>query len=147
MPKFNPKQAQIYIQTLQNVLTNTEDTATRVSPFFTKLDDAKEAGQIADIPAAEFAEIKAEFEDALANYKANAAQLNAASAPVRLLGVHKSLATAYTKYAEATQLMADAVVVADQSVDADKYAQSEEEQGIYLEKIHAAVAKIMNANL
>ncbi len=43
--------------------------------------------------------------------------------------------------------MADAVVVADQSVDADKYAQSEEEQGIYLEKIHAAVAKIMNANL
>ncbi|MGX7041905.1 chemotaxis protein [Leuconostoc holzapfelii] len=147
MPKFNPKQAQMYVQTLQNVLTNTEDTATRVTPFFTKLDDAKAAGKIAEIPAAEFAEIKAEFEDAVASYQANAAKLNAASAPVRLLGVHKSLASAYAKYADATQLMADAVVVSDQSVADDKYAQSEEEQGIYLEKIHAAVAKIMNANM
>ena len=147
MPKFNPKQAQVYVQTLQNVLTQTEDTATRVTPFFTKLDDAKEAGKIDEIPAAEFAEIKAEFEDAVASYQANAAKLRAASAPVRLLGVHKSLTSAYSKYADATQLMADAVVVSDQSVAADKYAQSEEEQDIYLEKIHAAVAKIMNANM
>ena len=117
MAKFNPKQAQIYIQTLQNVLTNTEETATRVTPFFTKLDDAKQADKIAEIPTAEFAEIKAEFEDTVENYKNNATQLTSASAPIRLLGVHKSLTSAYVKYAEATQLMADAVFVADRKID------------------------------
>ena len=145
MVKFNPKQGQIYVKTLQDVLTNTEEIANRVTPFFTKLDDAKEADKISEIPSAEFAEIKAEFEDAVASYKANASKLNAASAPVRLLGVHKSLASAYTKYAAATEIMADAVNVTNQSVDSEKYAHSEEEQGIYLEKIHAAVSKIMNS--
>ncbi|ETJ00585.1 MAG: hypothetical protein Q611_LSC00045G0002 [Leuconostoc sp. DORA_2] len=145
MAKFNPKQAQIYIQTLQSVLTNTEDTATRVTPFFTKLDDAKAADKISEIPAAEFAEIKAEFEDAVASYQSNAQQLAKASAPVRLLGVHKTLSAAYTKYAEATQLMSEAVIVAGQAVDNDKYAKSEADQAVYLEKIHAAVGKIMNS--
>ncbi|WP_294973841.1 chemotaxis protein [uncultured Leuconostoc sp.] len=147
MAKFNPKQAQMYIQTLQNVLTNTEETATRVTPFFTKLDDAKQADKVAEIPTAEFAEIKAEFEDTVENYKNNATQLTAASAPIRLLGVHKSLTSAYVKYAEATQLMADAVIVADQTIDAQKYEKSEQDQSVYLEKIHTAVAKIMNSGM
>ncbi|MGO1224528.1 MAG: chemotaxis protein, partial [Leuconostoc falkenbergense] len=42
MAKFNPKQAQVYVQTLQQVLTATQETADRVTPFFTKLDDAKQ---------------------------------------------------------------------------------------------------------
>ncbi|CAM3094990.1 chemotaxis protein [Leuconostoc rapi] len=147
MAKFNPKQAQIYIQTLQNVLTNTEETAERVTPFFTKLDDAKQADKISDIPTAEFAEIKAEFEDTVENYKQNAAQLNTASAPIRLLGIHKSLVSAYQNYAEATALMADAVVVANHAIDNDKYEKSENDQAIYLEKIHAAVSKIMTTSM
>lgn len=147
MAKFNPKQAQIYIQTLQNVLTNTEETAERVTPFFTKLDDAKQADKISDIPTAEFAEIKAEFEDTVENYKKNAMQLNMASAPIRLLGIHKSLVSAYQKYAEATALMAEAVDVASHDVDNSKYEKSENDQAIYLEKIHAAVSKIMTTSL
>ncbi|ADG41065.1 MULTISPECIES: hypothetical protein [Leuconostoc] len=147
MAKFNPKQAQIYIQTLQNVLTNTEETAERVTPFFTKLDDAKQADKVSEIPTAEFAEIKAEFEDTVASYKQNADQLNAASAPIRLLGIHKSLTSAYQKYAEATALMADAVVVTSHTIDNDKYEKSESDQAIYLEKIHAAVSKIMTTSM
>ncbi|HAV53105.1 MAG TPA: chemotaxis protein, partial [Leuconostoc mesenteroides] len=117
MAKFNPKQAQVYVQTLQEVLTITQDTADRVAPFFTKLDDAKEANAVADIPAAEFAEIKAEFEDAVAAYQKNAQILNTVQAPVRLLGLHKSLAKNYSAYAGATNMMSEALNVADQTVD------------------------------
>lgn len=143
MVKFNPKQAQVYVQTLQEVLTITQDTADRVAPFFTKLDDAKEANAVADIPAAEFAEIKAEFEDAVAAYQKNAQILNTVQAPVRLLGLHKSLAKNYSAYARATNMMSEALNVADQTVDDVLYVKSEEDQELYLGKIQANVSKIM----
>ncbi|WP_349515511.1 chemotaxis protein [Leuconostoc suionicum] len=143
MAKFNPKQAQVYVQTLQEVLTITQDTADRVAPFFTKLDDAKEANTVADIPAAEFAEIKAEFEDAVAAYQKNAQILNTVQAPVRLLGLHKSLAKNYSAYAEATNMMSDALNVTNQTVDDVLYVKSEEDQELYLGKIQANVSKIM----
>ncbi|MBE4728020.1 chemotaxis protein [Leuconostoc suionicum] len=143
MAKFNPKQAQVYVQTLQEVLTITQDTAERVAPFFTKLDDAKETNAVADIPAAEFAEIKAEFEDAVAAYQKNAQILNTVQAPVRLLGLHKSLAKNYSAYAEATNMMSDALNVTDQTVDDALYVKSEEDQELYLGKIQANVSKIM----
>lgn len=41
--------------------------------------------------------------------------------------------------------MSEAVIVAGQAVDNDKYAKSEADQAVYLEKIHAAVGKIMNS--
>lgn len=143
MAKFNPKQAQVYVQTLQEVLTITQDTADRVAPFFTKLDDAKEANAVADIPAAEFAEIKAEFEDAVAAYQKNAQILNTVQTPVRLLGLHKSLAKNYSAYAEATDMMSKALNVANQTVDDALYVKSEEDQELYLGKIQANVSKIM----
>ncbi|MGX4592712.1 chemotaxis protein [Leuconostoc sp. JNUCC 76] len=143
MAKFNPKQAQVYVQTLQEVLTITQDTADRVAPFFTKLDDAKETNSVADIPAAEFAEIKAEFEDAVAAYQKNAQILNTVQAPVRLLGLHKSLAKNYSAYAEATNMMSEALNVADQTVNDALYVKSEEDQELYLGKIQANVSKIM----
>lgn len=143
MAKFNPKQAQVYVQTLQEVLTITQDTADRVAPFFTKLDDAKETNAVADIPAAEFAEIKAEFEDAVAAYQKNAQILNTVQAPVRLLGLHKSLAKNYSAYAEATNMMSEALNVADQTVNDALYVKSEEDQELYLGKIQANVSKIM----
>ncbi len=143
MAKFNPKQAQVYVQTLQEVLTITQDTADRVAPFFTKLDDAKEANAVANIPAAEFAEIKAEFEDAVAAYQKNAQILNTVQAPVRLMGLHKSLAKNYSAYAGATNMMSEALNVADQTVDDVLYVKSEEDQELYLGKIQANVSKIM----
>ena len=136
MAKFNPKQAQVYVQTLQEVLTITQDTADRVAPFFTKLDDAKEANAVADIPAAE-------FEDAVAAYQKNAQILNAVQAPVRLLGLHKSLAKNYSAYAGATNMMCEALNVAYQTVDDVLYVKSEEDQELYLGKIQANVSKIL----
>ncbi|GMA69502.1 hypothetical protein GCM10025879_07480 [Leuconostoc litchii] len=143
MAKFNPKQAQIYVQTLQQVLTTTQDTADRVAPFFTKLDDAKEDNAIVDMPVAEFSEIKAEFEDAVVAYQENARILNNVQAPIRLLGLHKSLAKNYTAYAEATKMMSDALNTTNQTVDDALYVKSEEDQELYLGKIQANVSKIM----
>ena len=147
MAKFNPKQAQVYVQTLQQVLTATQEAADRVAPFFTKLDDAKQENKVTDIPAAEFAEIKAEFEDAVTSYQENAARLNAAQAPIRILGVHKSLAKNYELYAQATALMSDSLNVADQTIDDDKYEQSEADQAQYLNKVQTNVSKIMTSQM
>ena len=43
--------------------------------------------------------------------------------------------------------MADAVIVADRKIDVQKYEKSEQDQSVYLEKIHTAVAKIMNSSM
>ncbi|MBS9336371.1 chemotaxis protein [Fructobacillus papyrifericola] len=145
MAKFNPKQMQYYVTTLQDVLTNTQETADHVSPFFVKLDEAKEAGKVKDMAKAEFGEIKAEFDDAVSAYQANAKTLAAVQVPVRFMGVHKTLAKAYADYAEATKMMADALNEKDQSIDEAAFAQSEKDQETYLTKIQAQVSKIFGA--
>ncbi|GAP02955.1 methyl-accepting chemotaxis protein [Fructobacillus pseudoficulneus] len=142
MAKFNPKQLQYYLQALQEVLTKTQEAADHVSPFFVKLDEAKEKGTVADMAKADFAEIKAEFDDVVAIYQANAKTLAGLTVPVRFLGAHKTLAKAYQDYADATQMMADAVILDGQKIDDDKFAQSEADQETYLNKVQAQVGKI-----
>ena len=143
MPKFNPKQIQIYAQTLQDVLENAENAAERVAPYFTKLRDAIDANTVADMPAAEFAEIKSEFDDAVAVYADNAAKLAAAQAPIRAIGVHKSLTANYQAYFEATKAMADAVKIDGQSVDMVPFEKSEDDQEVLSGKINTNVTKLL----
>lgn len=145
MAKFNPKQLEYYVTTLQDVLTKTQETADHVSPFFVKLDEAKEAGKLADMEKADFVEIKAEFDDAVENYQANAKTLAALQVPVRFMGVHKTLAKAYADYANATQMMADSLNEKDQSINEADFKQSEEDQATFLNKIQAQVSKIFGA--
>ncbi|GAO99790.1 hypothetical protein [Fructobacillus ficulneus] len=142
MAKFNPKQLQYYLQALQEVLTKTQETADHVSPFFVKLDEAKQKDALADMPKADFSEIKAEFDDAVAVYQDGAKTLAGLTIPVRFMGAHKTLAKAYQDYADATQMMADAVILDGQSIDEAKFAQSEKDQETYLNKVQAQVAKI-----
>lgn len=142
MPKFNPKQIQQYLQTLQTALTDTQDAANQVSPFFVKLDEAKEAGKLGDMPSAEFAEIKAEFDDAVAVYQHNAKVLADVKVPVRFLGVHKLLTKHYQDYAQATADMATAVQIEGQTIDEDSFKQSEIDQEQSMNKVQANVAKI-----
>ncbi|MDD9138923.1 chemotaxis protein [Fructobacillus sp. CRL 2054] len=145
MAKFNPKQMQYYVTTLQEVLQNTQDTADHVSPFFVKLDEAKQAGKVADMAKAEFGEIKAEFDDAVAAYEKNAKTLAVLQVPVRFMGVHKTLAKAYADYAAATKMMADALDEKNQSINEADFAQSEKDQETFLGKIQVQVAKIFGA--
>ncbi|MCO0831870.1 chemotaxis protein [Fructobacillus sp. W13] len=145
MAKFNPKQLEYYVTTLQDVLTKTQETADHVSPFFVKLDEAKEAGKLADMEKADFVEIKAEFDDAVENYQANAKTLAGLQVPVRFMGVHKTLAKAYADYANATQMMADSLNEKDQSINEADFKQSEEDQATFLSKIQAQVSKIFGA--
>ncbi|USS92509.1 chemotaxis protein [Fructobacillus americanaquae] len=142
MAKFNPKQLQYYLQALQDVLTKTQERADSVSPFFVKLDSAKQESAVADMPKADFAEVKAEFDDAVAVYQENAKTLAALTVPVRFMGAHKTLAKAYQDYADATALMADALILDGQKIDDEKFAQSEADQETYLNKVQAQVAKI-----
>ncbi|MBS9338509.1 chemotaxis protein [Fructobacillus sp. M2-14] len=145
MAKFNPKQMEYYVTTLQDVLTKTQETADHVSPFFVKLNDAKEAGKLADMDKAAFVEIKAEFDDAVSNYQENAKTLAGLQVPVRFLGVHKTLAKAYQDYANATEMMADSLNEKDQTINEANFKQSEEDQATFLNKIQAQVAKIFGA--
>lgn len=145
MPKFNPKALQFYAQTLQDVLSAGEDAAVQVEPFYSKLRDALDADTVTDMPAAEFAEVKAEFDDAVDVYERNAAQLAKVQVPVRAMGAHKTLATSYQAYAQATADMRDAVDVTSQSVDLAAFEKSEEEQAALMAKIQIAVQKVMMA--
>ncbi|MGO2709750.1 MAG: chemotaxis protein, partial [Leuconostoc mesenteroides] len=54
-----------------------------------------------------------------------------------------SLAKNYSAYAGATNMMSEALNVADQTVDDVLYVKSEEDQELYLGKIQANVSKIM----
>lgn len=145
MAKFNPKQTQYYVQTLQEVLQNTQDTADHVAPFFVKLDEAKQAGKVAEMDKAEFGEIKAEFDDAVSAYQKNAQTLAGLKVPVRFMGVHTIMAKAYKDYAAATAMMADALNEKDQTINEADFAQSEKDQETFLTKIQAQVAKIFGA--
>lgn len=146
MAKFNPKAAQQYVQTLQKVLVSTEEIATNVEPFFLKLATAMDAQDLTQLSQAEFSEIKAEFEDTVSAYQNNAQTLQHAQAPVRLLGTHKSLVKNYQNYADATQMMSDALHIADQSVDNEAFKKSEKDQEDYMGKIQTNIQKIMMAS-
>ncbi|MDF7637638.1 chemotaxis protein [Leuconostocaceae bacterium ESL0958] len=145
MAKFNPKQTAFYLQTLQDILQETQNTADQASPFFVKIDEAKQAQAVGDMASADFAEIKAEFDDAVANYQSLAARLASLSTPVCYLGVQKILVKAYQDYAQATALMAASLTLSPQAVDNAKFEQSEEDQALYLSKIQGQVAKIFGA--
>ncbi|MDF7627363.1 chemotaxis protein [Leuconostocaceae bacterium ESL0723] len=142
MPKFNPKQIQTYLQTLQTVLGDTQEAANQVSPYFVKLDEARQADKLGDLPKAEFAEIKAEFDDAVGVYQKNATILADAKPPVRWLGVHKLLVKNYADYAKATEAMADAVVLDGQKIKEAEFSQSEKDQETSMNKVQANVGKI-----
>lgn len=146
MAKFNPKAAQQYVQTLQKVLVSTEEIATNVEPFFSKLATAMDAQDLTQLSQAEFSEIKAEFEDTVSAYQNNAQTLQHAQAPVHLLGTHKSLVKNYQNYADATQMMSDALHIADQSVDNEAFKKSEKDQEDYMGKIQTNIQKIMMAS-
>lgn len=145
MPKFNPKALQFYVQTLQDVLSAGEDAAVQVEPFYTKLRDALDADTVADMPTAEFAEINAEFDDAVDIYARNAEQLAKVQVPVRAMGAHKALVSHYQAYAQATADMRDAVQVDGQSVDMVAFEASEAQQAELMAKIQVAVQKVMMA--
>ncbi|CAK8054614.1 chemotaxis protein [Eupransor demetentiae] len=145
MPKFNPKQLQHYVQSLQAVLQSTQDQANHVSPYFVKLDDARQEKKLSEMDSVEFKEIKAEFDDAVTCYEDNAKKLAALQAPVRWLGAHKSLVKNYDEYAKATKMMADALDADKQTIDEEHFTQSENDQELYMGKVQANVTKIFGS--
>ena len=143
MAKMKFVSPQQYATNLGQVIQSTEEAGNKVAPFFEKLDDAIKADQVADMPKVDFQEISVEFDEAVAVYKDASAKINAMAAPVRLMGLHQSMKKTFTEYAAATEAMAESLNVADQSIDMDKFKQSEADQDSLMEKFLVQVRRIL----
>ena len=59
------------------------------------------------------------------------------------MGLHQSMKKTFTEYAAATEAMAESLNVADQSIDMDKFKQSEADQDSLMEKFLVQVRRIL----
>lgn len=138
---------QQYAANLGQVIQSTEDTGNKVAPYFEKLDAAIQADQVAQMPKAEFQEISLEFDEAVAVYQDAATKMQKMAVPVRMIGLHKTMEKTFTAYAQATQVMADALDVENQTIDMDAFKQSEADQDALMEKFLVQVRRILTTSM
>lgn len=138
---------QQYLQQLTGLVQETEKAGAHVAPFFEKLDAAIKADSLSEMPAAEFKEIAAEFDDVVEFYQTTSQQMTALKAPARLLGSHASLTKVFAQYTAATEMMAAALDVKNQTVDMTAFNQSEADQDALISKFYGQVQRLMSTGV
>ncbi|UIF29341.1 hypothetical protein KB236_00835 [Levilactobacillus brevis] len=134
-----------YINVLSKVLQGTEDEAGEMNGDFEKMRAAIDHDTVGDLSQAELQAVVDNFQRGTDGYEDKLNQLEQASAPVRVLGKHKSLVAAFRTYTEACQAMTDSIDVEHQSVDVAAFDQSEKTQENAMEKVTAATQRIMTS--
>ncbi|MFC6207559.1 hypothetical protein [Levilactobacillus tongjiangensis] len=134
-----------YINVLSKVLQGTEDTAGEMNADFETMRQAIDNGTVGDLSQVELQKIADNFQRGTDGYEDKLNQLEQASAPVRVLGKHKSLVAAYRVYAEACQSMTDSLDVEHQAVDQAAFDEAEKTQENAMGKVTAAIQRIMSS--
>lgn len=98
-----------YLPVLSSVLQGTEDEANDMNDDFEVVRQALEDGAVADLGSEKLTAIKAHFQKGTDGYTDKLNQLQQASAPVRILGKHKTLVAAFRNYTEGCQAMTDSI--------------------------------------
>lgn len=140
----NPQQ---YAMQLSEIVQTTEEIGTKVGPFFGKLEEAMQADKVAEMPKAEFQEIAAEFDETVEAYEATIARMNTLKAPVRVMGLHKTMMATYRAYVDATHKMADALNVEEQAIVQPAFGESEVAQEDLMDKFTAQINRILTSVL
>ncbi|RRK11886.1 hypothetical protein D1831_00670 [Lactiplantibacillus garii] len=135
---------QTYMPVLSKVIESTEKMGEQLNPSFEKLRKAIDADEVAKMVPAEFNDIQMEFSDGTEQYQQNVAQLKKAQVPVRLMGRHRNLLTAYEAYANACAAMTASMNVEDQTIDVAAFNQAEKDQEAEMERVSSDVQRIMN---
>lgn len=134
-----------YINVLSKVLQGTEDEAGEMNADFEKMRTAIDNDTVSDLSQADLQAVVDNFQRGTDGYEDKLNQLEQASAPVRVLGKHKSLVAAFRTYTEACQAMTDSIDVEHQAVDVAAFNQSEKTQENAMEKVTAATQRIMTS--
>ncbi|WP_341779396.1 hypothetical protein [Levilactobacillus sp. HBUAS70063] len=134
-----------YINVLSKVLQGTEDEAGAMNDDFEKMRSAIDNDTVSDLSQADLQAVVDNFQRGTDGYEDKLNQLEQASAPVRVLGKHKSLVAAFRTYTEACQAMTDSIDVEHQAVDVAAFNQSEKTQENAMEKVTAATQRIMTS--
>ncbi|MFD1550381.1 hypothetical protein [Levilactobacillus fuyuanensis] len=134
-----------YINVLSKVLQGTEDEAGEMNSDFEKVRAAIDNDTVSDLSQVDLQKIVDNFQRGTDGYEDKLNKLEQASAPVRILGKHKSLVAAFRVYTEACQAMTDSINVEAQTVDVDAFNQSEKTQENAMEKVTAATQRIMTS--
>lgn len=134
-----------YINVLSKVLQGTEDEAGVMNADFEKMRAAIDDDTVSELSQVELQEVVDNFQRGTDSYEDSLNKLEQASAPVRVLGKHKSLVAAFRVYTEACQAMTNSIDVENQQVDVDAFNQSEKTQENAMEKVTAATQRIMTS--
>ena len=134
-----------YINVLSKVLQGTEDEAGEMNSDFEKVRAAIDNDTVSDLSQVDLQKIVDNFQRGTDGYEDKLNKLEQASAPVRVLGKHKSLVAAFRVYTEACQAMTDSIDVEGQKVDVEAFNQSEKTQENAMEKVTAATQRIMTS--
>lgn len=134
-----------YVNVLSKVLQGTEDAAGEMNVDFETMRQAIDNGTVGDLSQVDLQKIADNFQRGTDGYEDKLNQLEQASAPVRVLGKHKSLVAAYRVYTDACQSMTDSLDVEHQTVDQAAFDEAEKTQENAMGKVTAAIQRIMSS--
>lgn len=140
---MKPKTMASYLPALTKIIEDTDQTGTQMNPDFEKLRQAIDDDTVADLGADTLADIKSTFQSGTDSYTENLNRLQQAAVPVRILGRHKQLVSAYRSYVEACQTMVDAIDPDAQTVNTEAFNDSEHEQENMMGKVTSSTQRIM----
>lgn len=132
-----------YLPELTAVIQKTEDTGGEMNADFEKLRGALDNNTVADLSEADLEGIKTTFQKGTDTYLENLNRLEQAPVPVRLLGRHKQLVSAYRNYQQACQVMVDAIDPEKGTVDETAFNDSEHVQENMMTKVTSTTQRIM----
>lgn len=132
-----------YVGVLSKVLQGTEDEANEMNADFETVRQAIDQYTVGDLSREELTKITDHFQTGTDGYVAKLNQLQQASAPVHILGKHKSLVAAFRTYTQGCQAMTDSIHAADQTIDQEAFDAAEKTQENAMAKVTAATQRIM----
>ncbi|WP_390408081.1 hypothetical protein [Lacticaseibacillus jixiensis] len=144
MAKMNKTQAKFlyYAQLINLIVSDTEAEQDQMSPKFTALKDALEAGSVADFDADEYAKTKASFADGTDHYQGMLQKLEDAKVPARLMGNHKLLTNAFRDFTQGCQNMVDSLHDDPASFDQAAFLKAEADQDAASERLMKYIQKL-----
>lgn len=134
-----------YIKVLSGVLQTTEEGAGTMNDDFEKIRGAIDHETVGELSQVDLQKIADNFQRGTDAYEDNLTKLEQANVPVRVLGKHKSLVSAYRTYADACQAMTNSIDVEHQAVDQTAFDAAEKTQENAMEKVTAATQRIMTS--
>lgn len=127
-----------YLENINQMITDTEETGSTMYPYYQEIVQAMEDNAINQELL-----VKAytQFEAGMEKYDALMASLEKMQVPVKLMGMHKQLVSAYRHYFEACREMLVAVNP-EKGFDEAKFKESEQDQDTYSQKITGVIGRM-----